>query len=150
MRYIRMLFAVLTGTLFFISIAPRAIAGPDQTTYRVRVASSFGTLFTDCFRFDTPNTGDLSIDLLSQVLTYRHGQLDLVNERFKAVSRSFQPLAIMFFGEAIDPLNFLTGEAVNEFGDTFVFTGRRDAKCLPEAFAGDALQSTVQGNPYSR
>ena len=150
MRYIRMLFAVLTGTLFFISIAPRAIAGPDQTTYRVRVASSFGTLFTDCFRFDTPNTGDLSIDLLSQVLTYRHGQLDLVNERFKAVSRSFQPLAIMFFGEAIDPLNRLTGEAVSEFGDTFVFTGVRDAKCLPEAFAGDALQSTVQGNPYSR
>jgi hypothetical protein len=73
-----MLFAVLTGTLFFISIAPRAIAGPDQTTYRVRVASSFGTLFTDCFRFDTPNTGDLSIDRLFQVLTYRHGQLDLV------------------------------------------------------------------------
>ena len=146
MRYIRMLFAVLTGTLFFISIAPRAIAGPDQTTYRVRVASSFGTLFTDCFRFDTPNTGDLSIDGLFQVLTYRHGQLDVVIERFKAVSRSFDSLAIMFFGEAIDPLNFLTGEAVSEFGDTFVFTGRRDANCLPE----DALQSTVQKNPYSR
>jgi hypothetical protein len=150
MRYIRMLFAVLTGTLFFISIAPRVIAGPDNTTYRVRVVSSFGTIFNDCFRFDTPNPGDLTIDLLFQVITYRHGQLDTAEERFKAVSRSFQPLAIMFFGEAIDPLDLLTGEAVNEFGDTFVFTGRSVTTCLPVAFAGDALQSTVQGNPYSR
>jgi len=83
-------------------------------------------------------------------VTYRHGQLDTLEERFKAVSRSFQPLAIMFFGEAFDPLDLMVGEAVNEFGDTFVFTGPSDAACVPGLFSGDALQSTVQGNPYSR
>jgi hypothetical protein len=150
MKYVRMLLAVLTGSPVLLSNVPRVTAGPDDTTYRVRVVSSFGTTFTDCFRFDTPNPGDLTIDLLFQVITYRHGQLDTLEERFKAVSRSFQPLAIMFFGEAVDPLDVLTGEAVNEFGDTFVFTGPSDAACVPGLFSGDVLQSTVQRNPYSR
>jgi hypothetical protein len=153
MKYIRMLLAVLTASLVFLGIVPRVAAGPDNTTYRVRVVSSFGTTFTDCFRFDTPNPGDLTIDGLFQVVTYRHGQLDTVEERFKAVSRSFQPLAIMFFGEVVDPLDLLTGEAVNEFGDTFVFTGPSDAACVFSLF--DASQSQASGsrettNPYSR
>jgi hypothetical protein len=104
-------------------------AGPSNTTYQVTVVSSFGTTFTDCFRFDTPGMGDLTIDGLGQPITYRHGQLDANSERFKAVSRSGQALSIMFFGEAVDALNQLNGEAVNEFGDTFVFTGMSNNAC---------------------
>jgi hypothetical protein len=94
-------------------------------TFLVRVTSSFSTTFEDCFRFDFPGAGDLTIDGLFQVITYRHGQLDYpeASTRFKAVSRSGQPLAIMFFGEHYEGLEELTGEAVNEFGDTFVFSG---------------------------
>jgi hypothetical protein len=99
MKYIRLLLAVVTGSLVFLSNVPQVTAGPTNTTYRVRVVSSFGTNFTHCFRFDTPN---LTIDGLFQAVTYRHGQLDTLDERFKAVSRSFQPLAIMFFGEAMN------------------------------------------------
>ena len=95
-----------------------APAGPSNTIYQVTVVSSFGTTFTDCFRFDTPGMGDLTIDGLGPAITYRHGQLDSNSERFKAVSRFGQPLSIMFFGEA-----------VNEFGDTFVFSGTSNATC---------------------
>jgi hypothetical protein len=137
------LVAVLIGSVMFLKIVPDVTAGgipgepdasegPDNTTYRVKVVSSFETTFTDCYRFDTPDPGDLSIDLLFQVITYRHGQLDTVQSRFKAVSRTGQALSIMFFGEAIDALGQLVGEAVNEFGDTFVFSGRTEEECEAE------------------
>ena len=110
-----------------LGLAPlgNTYANPTGFTFSVTVKSSFGTTFTDCYRFDVPGAGDLTIDLLGQVITYRHGQLDDpdASERFKAVSRSGQLLAIMFFGEEIQALEELTGEAVNEFGDTFVFSG---------------------------
>src|SRR5262249_1936929 len=70
-----------------------------------------------------PVAGSLTIDLLFQVVTYRHGQLDTVDTSFKSVSRFEQPLSIMHYGEEIEALEQLTGEAVNEFGDTFVFSG---------------------------
>lgn len=104
-------------------------AGPSNTIYGVMVVSSFGTTFPDCFRFDTPGMGDLTIDGLGPAITYRHGQLDTNPQQFKAVSRFGQPLSIMFFGEAVDPLNRLNGEAVSEFGDTFVFSGTSNPTC---------------------
>src|SRR5262245_23920308 len=76
--------------------------GPSQRTYRVTVVSSFETEFIDCYRFDTPNPGELTIDLLSfevpedRIITYRHGQLDSVPSDFKAVTPSGRPLAVMF------------------------------------------------------
>jgi hypothetical protein len=95
-----------------------------ERTFRVTVKSSFGTTFTDCFRFDVPAAGDLTIDgLLGQVSTYRHGQLDTVDTQFKAVSRAGALLSIMHYGEEIEALEQLTGQSVNGFGDTFVFSG---------------------------
>src|SRR5215510_4786168 len=129
---------------FALALAPisTTYAQVTEKTFRVTVKSSFGTTFTDCFRFDFPGAGDLTIDLLFQVITYRHGQLDTVDTRFKAVSRSGEPLAIMFFGEEIEALEQLTGEVVNEFGDTFVFSGPETglstspSLCVPSGFYG--------------
>jgi len=120
---------VVTGVGVVHAQRQAAPAGPSNTTYQEMVVSSFGTSFTDCFRFDTPGMGDLTIDGLGPAITYRHGQLDTNSEKFKAVSRSGQPLSIMFFGEAVDPLSRLNGEAVSEFGDTFVFSGTSVAAC---------------------
>ena len=128
-----------------LALISNTYANPTGRTFRVMVKSSFGTTFTDCFRFDVPNPGDLRIDLLFQTLTYRHGQLDEADahSRFKAVSRSGQPLAIMYFGEEIEALEQLTGEAVNEFGDTFVFSGLETGPstspqlCVPSGDSGD-------------
>src|SRR5262249_47762652 len=110
---------------FALALAPLSSTYAQVTgkTFRVTVKSSFGTTFTDCFRFDVPVAGSLTIDGLFQVLTYRHGQLDTVDTQFKAVSRFLQPLSIMHYGEEIEALEQLTGQSVNEFGDTFVFSG---------------------------
>ena len=101
--------------------------------YQVTVKSSFGTAFTDCYRFDVPQPGFLTIDALGPAIRYRHGQLDplppLIPTSFKAVSLFGQPLSIMFFGEEVEGLERLNGEAVNEFGDTFVFSGPEVTSC---------------------
>src|SRR5215831_8699482 len=88
---------------FTLGLAPlsNTYANPTGRTFQVTVKSSFGTTFTDCFRFDFTTPGTLTIDLLFQTLTYRHGQLDDpdANARFKAVSRTGAPFANMYFGE---------------------------------------------------
>jgi hypothetical protein len=133
-------FAAFAVGLALISSAYAQVTGK---TFRVTVKSSFGTTFTDCFRFDFPNPGDLTIDLLFQTITYRHGQLDTVDTSFKAVSRSGQPLSIMVYGEEIEALEQLTGEGVNEFGNTFVFSGPETGPstspqlCVPSVGYGD-------------
>jgi hypothetical protein len=123
---------VLSIATFALGIAPiRSIyAQVTGHIFRVTVKSSFGTTFTDCFRFDFPALGALTIDGLGPPITYRHGQLDQDIYRFKAVSRFLQPLSIMFFGEEVEGLEQLNGEAVNEFGDTFVFSGPEVPSCI--------------------
>jgi hypothetical protein len=137
---------VLSFAAFALGLAPISSAYADVTgkTFHVTVESSFGTTFGDCYRFDVPGAGDLSIDQLFQVITYRHGQLDTVGTRFKAVSRSGQPLSIMFYGEGIDALAQLTGEAVSEFGDTFVFSGPETLSCVAAPAAPN------ETSPYAR
>ena len=116
--------------------------------YQVTVKSSFGTTFTDCYRFDTPQPGFLTIEGLGPAIRYRLGQLDPlpggtpgVDTRFKAVSLFSQPLSIMFFGEEVEGLEQLNGEAVNEFGDTFVFSGLEVPTCV-------ATLDPAAGSPY--
>jgi hypothetical protein len=132
---------VLTFTIFALGFAPISSIYAEVTgrIFRVTVKSSFGTTFTDCFRFDTPVLGSLTIDGLGQIITYRHGQLDEVATQFKAVSRSGQPLSIMYYGEEVEGLEQLNGQAVNEFGNTFVFSGPEVPSCIRplEALASD-------------
>jgi hypothetical protein len=145
---------------FTLGLAPlsNTYANPTGRTFRVTVKTSFGTTFTDCYRFDVPNPGDLTIDLLFQTLTYRHGQLDEadVQSRFKAVSRFGQPLAIMFFGEEIQALEQLTAEAVSELGDTFVFSGPETGPstspelCVPALPSSAFSATSSMASPYGR
>ena len=109
--------------------------GVTGKTYLVTVKSSFRTTFTDCFRFDVPAPGELSIDGLGESVIYRYGQLWAVKTSFKAVSLSGEFLSIMFYGEEVDALKQLNGEGVNEYGDTFVFTGLQTATCVSDAVA---------------
>lgn len=122
---------IVALTILVLGLAPFSQTNAQVTgkTFGVTVKSSFGTTFTDCFRFDNPQPGQLTIDTLGQTVTYRHGQLNQVATRFKAVSQFAQPLSIMFYGEEIEALEQLNGEAVSEFGDTFVFSGREERTC---------------------
>jgi len=122
--------------VFALGLAPISglFAAVPGHIYQVTVKSSFGTTFTDCYRFDTPQPGFLTITGLGPAIRYRHGQLDplapLIDTSFKAVSLFGQPLSIMFFGEEVEGLERLNGEAVNEFGDTFVFSGLEVPACV--------------------
>jgi hypothetical protein len=107
-----------------------ASAWVGKQIFRVTVKSSFATTFMDCFRFNVPNPGDLSIDGLGQTITFRHGQLNTVRTSFKAVARSGQRQSIMFYGEEVEALERLSGEAVDDAGDTFVFSGLETATCV--------------------
>ena len=139
--------------VFALGLAPISglFAAVPGHIYQVTVKSSFGTTFRDCFRFDTPQPGFLTIDGLGPAIRYRLGQLDPlpggtpgVDTRFKAVSLFSQPLSIMFFGEEVEGLEQLNGEAVNEFGDTFVFSGLEVPACVrtldPAAVANSPYQ----------
>lgn len=128
------------SVLFLLAATP-ALADVTGNTYHVTVVSSFGTTFTDCFRFDNPGPGMLNIDLLGFPITYVHGQLDAVGTRFKSVSRSGQPLSIAFNGEELTALTLLNGEAVSESGDSFVFSGAQELPCVP---------ASGEKSPYAR
>ena len=125
---------VLSIAVFALGIAPiSSIYAQSAVTghiYRVTVKSSFGTTFTDCFRFDVPALGFLTIDGLGPPIIYRHRQLDEIRLQFKAVSRFGQPLSIMFYGEEVEGLEQLNGQAVSEQGATFVFSGPEVPSCI--------------------
>src|SRR5262245_65598125 len=91
--------AVLTMFAFGLASTVTTRAEVTGRIFRVTVKSSFGTTFTDCFRFDVPGTGLLTIDGLGEVITYRHGQLDLVTTSLKAVSQFGLPLTLVCYGE---------------------------------------------------
>ena len=122
--------------------------GVTGKIFRVTVKSSFGTTFKDCYRFDVPNPGDLSIDGLGQTITYRHGQLNTVPTSFKAVARSGQRQSIMFYGEELEALERLSGEVVDDAGDTFVFSGLETATCVLDGASSSSVTSGT--SPYSQ
>jgi hypothetical protein len=116
----------------FLALPAAAQVGPAaiQATYEADVQSSFGTTFTDCFRFNDPDPKDLFIDGFGVPLLFRFGDLNQDKARFQAitVTDSGAPFAIMFYGK-FGTFGRFNGQAVNEFGDTFVFSGQRNDLC---------------------
>jgi hypothetical protein len=132
--------AFVTALLAVAFIAPvGAFAQTDATViavYEIDVRSSFGTAFTDCLRFSPVRVGELNIDGFGSPLVYRFGGLNSDRTAWKAVTVPTPPFAIMFFGK-FQPFGRIRGEALSEFGDTFVFTGVFNEDC-PAAVSGRA------------
>jgi len=122
--------AVFAMAVALLSSAHAQVTG---RTFRVTVTSTLGTPLTDCFRFD--------------------GHRDTVNTHFQAVSRTRQPMAIMFVGDTSGVPAQLTGEGVNEFGVIFTFSGpdtgpsTSPALCVPAAGPASAPASEA-ASPY--
>lgn len=112
---------------YVLATVEPAHADHVAATYKVFVRVSDGTTFTDCLHFDDPAIGRLTVDGLG-TLTYRHGGLDSAHNRFKAVTRG-PGFETMLFGTFRSNLRQLQGEALDELGATYVFTGRRNASC---------------------
>lgn len=117
--------------------------GPDGFTYLVHVRSSFGTKFDDCFAFDT--NGVLTISGLGEPETFDHDALGTDDRDWQATSPASGSLGIAFHGSTKHDGNKINGNAINEFGDTFVFKGDRNDLCTDNL----KTQST-NSNPYKR
>lgn len=114
-----------------------------RATFEVTVQSNFGTVFTDCFRFDEPGNFRLTVDGFGTPLLYRFGDLNKDRTDFISITRSASnaPFQITFFGN-FGNVGRIRGQALNEFGNTFVFSGVRNESC-PAALTGAGR------NPYS-
>jgi hypothetical protein len=125
------------------SIALPAQGDHVRRTYEVVVQSSAGATFTDCFRFDRQQSTVLTIDGLGSIL-YTHGGLGNRPNRFKGVGAAGNA-AISFFGSFKRKFRRISGEAVNNGGVAFVFSGRRRERCGRSSV--DSASGAL-GSPY--
>lgn len=131
------------AALVLASVALPAQADHVRRTYEVVVQSSAGTTFTDCFRFDQPQSAVLTIDGFGSIL-YTHGGLGNRLNRFKGVGAAGNA-AISFFGRFTRNFRRISGDAVNSDGVAFVFSGRRRQGCGRSSV--DSASGAL-GSPY--
>ena len=97
--------------------------GVRGITYDVEVTSSFDPVpFSECFRFD--RSGSLSIDGLG-TLTFDFDRLGRRSSRWQAVRQGGLGFAFHGFGNR----RRISGDAIDELGNTYVFRGRRNRNC---------------------
>ncbi|MGH8479157.1 MAG: hypothetical protein ACREXK_06215 [Gammaproteobacteria bacterium] len=131
------------AALVLTSVALPAQADHVRRTYEVVVQSSAGMTFTDCFRFDRPQSTVLTVDGFGSIL-YTHGGLGNRLNRFKGVGAAGNA-AISFFGSFRGNFRRISGEAVNSGGVAFVFSGRRRGGCGRSSV--DSASGAL-GSPY--
>ena len=134
------------AALVLASVALPAQADHVRRTYEVVVQSSEGTTFTDCLRFDQPQSTVLTIDRLGSIL-YTHGGLGNRLNRFKGVGAAGND-ALSFCGSFKRKFRRISGEAVSNVGGgvAFVFSGRRREGCVRASV--DDSASGALGSPY--
>jgi hypothetical protein len=133
------------AALVLASAALPAHADHVRRTYEVVVQSSAGATFTDCLRFDQPQSTVLTIDRLGSIL-YTHGGLGNRLNRFKGVGAAGND-AIAFFGSFKRKFRRISGEAVTNVrgGVALVFSGRRREGCVRSSIDS---ASGASGSPY--
>jgi hypothetical protein len=122
-----------------------AFANPTGVTYKVRVTTSFGTKFTDCFAFD--GAGNLTVSGYGP-LVYTLGGFGKDVSRFMSVSTLAEAtnagFAIAFNGQAFGTpkVGWMNAIGMDEQGDSYEIHGGPDATCAPP--------SAAQGSRYVR
>ena len=120
----RVKFGFATVLVALMLASGSAIADrPDGISYEVDVKTSFGTEFTDCFIFT--DFGILNVVGLGWPLAFDQANLGTHEVFWLSVTLSGGGFQIAFNGMATGNEfdGMLKGNAINEFGDTFVFKG---------------------------
>jgi hypothetical protein len=126
----------------------------DNNVYRCQVKSDFDTPFEDCFRFTSPGVQSDKFDLFVDGLGIVQGcsckaggsfnTPDFgASKEFQCVTTGIDDFGIAFNGRA-DGTQLKKGQAVNEFGDSFLFQCKLDPTC--SIGGGAAVRGA--GNPY--
>lgn len=117
------LMVALVATAAFATSPPAWARGVRGITYDVEVTSSFDPdPFSECFRFD--RSGSLSIDGLG-TLTFDFDRLGRRSSRWQAVRQGGLGFAFHGFGNR----GRISGDAIDELGNTYVFRGLRNRNC---------------------
>lgn len=96
-------------------------------TFEANVISSFGTQFSDCFRFD--DAGNVFVDGLGQTQTFSQDFLGNSPAAWQSSSRTGDALAIAFHGRERDAMSWI-GNGINETGDTFIVIAFENPGCV--------------------
>lgn len=126
------------GMMAFATPARTQVAG---RTYKVDIKSTSGNAATVCFKFNNTNT--LDITGLGPVITFGARVTNDNNNKWQAVTMAgkINP-SVAFSGNergAFGAGSTIDGDAINEKGNTYTFTGSRDDNCQPPAtFTGGA------------
>lgn len=123
---------LLIGSLSSASVA--SAHSPDGQSYRAAVFSSFNTQFSSCFVFD--RLGTLTVQGYGPEV-YRHDELNTQPEAWQATPSS-SPIPsgfILSFHGTVggNTGQIISGNAMSEFGDTFIFQGVVDPTCATQA-----------------
>ncbi len=110
-----------------------------NNVYRCQVKSDFDTPFEDCFRFTSPGVQSDKFDLFVDGLGIVQGCSCKAagssntpsfgtSKEFQCVTTGEDDFGIGFDGKA-DGTQLKSGQAVNEFGDSFIFQCKLDPTC---------------------
>lgn len=128
-----------------LGFAGKAIAfHPTGHIYQVLVTSSFGTQFTDCYRYNTDGT--LIIDGLGGSGVYNHDKRGATKTKTQGINTG-GAVGLATHAQHKGNNRKVVGDAISAFGDTFTFAGSENPLCGilgPEANLGLELE----GNPY--
>jgi len=125
-----------------ISFPVASMAGPNGDTeiFKVWVKEENGEKFPDCYRFGSD--GILTIDELGFPLVWDYNKLGTSKFRWQSTSTDESPFGIAFSG-----IKFwlgVSGDAINDGGETFTFKGKRVKECS----VNDGANAAAGGNHY--
>ncbi len=147
--------ALLAGAALFVAGAAHASQNPPNLkqaiTFSVKVKTSFGTTFTDCFSFN--GAGQLVIAGLSSTpLTYETDGLGASGNKFGAVT----PLALaeslgeafefhgLGLGKGTQNVGYIHASGLDENGDQYVVNGPAVASCTADGVSNTGGATPIQ------
>ena len=133
-------FLLVLGLLAF-PVGSMANSNGDSQTFKVKVKTSFGTEFDDCYTFH--NNGVLDIALLPEPQIWAYKGLGTSRARWQSTSQSGDFFVIAFSG--LKWFLGLQGDGVSEEEATFKLKGHPDKNCSVAAAADAAVSS-----PYAQ
>jgi hypothetical protein len=142
-------FALIVGATIvtLLGSAGKAIAfHPSGHTYQVLVTSSFGTQFTDCFRYNTG--GILIIDGLGGSGVYDHDNRGTNVTKTQGINTG-GTVELATHAQHKSRFKKIKGDAISRAGDTFTFDGFENPGCVRSPIIlGPEANLGLEANPY--
>ena len=149
-----MRFTKLLG-VFFVALTTVLFATPilaqEGKNYEVQVTRSDGGQFCDCIEFSEETPGIAQLPGVGMALIWAHTDLNEDENGWQAIGPvpgeapsqpnpgfGVDPGRLAFHGQVKKRGSVITGEAIGEDGQTFVFVGEENPECSFSSFVCEA------------